>query len=317
MNKRYDGEYLDLRDNYEKVRDKNIDLTHTVERQAKAIEQLKTETGQLNPKYEILREQHELIKHKYWGRSSEKGGSDDRQGELFNEAEAEAAEEKDPETVTVPEHARRKKGHGGGSKKLPANLPRVEVVNDLPESEKHCRCGGELEKIGEERAERLEISEPKLWVKVTVTPKYACPKCHGKETSGGAVRQADTAPSIIPGGMAGPSLLSYILRAKYLDMQPFYRLESGFERLGIEISRQDMAAWQIKVAQALKPLYTLLKETLKTWHILRMDETSVQVMGKKGARTRGNHTSGLRAGVRRANRRSYSSMTRSIRRGRL
>ena len=60
------------------------------------------------------------------------------------------------------------------------------------------------------------------------------------------------------------------------------RQEVQFQRIGIQISRQDMSNWQQQVYAKLKPLFVLLKETLKSGPVIQMDETTVQVMGEEG-----------------------------------
>ena len=57
------------------------------------------------------------------------------------------------EDVVVESHNRRKPGR----KPLPPELPRVEVIHDLPESEKVCECGAPLSRIGEDVCEKLDI----------------------------------------------------------------------------------------------------------------------------------------------------------------
>jgi hypothetical protein len=50
---------------------------------------------------------------------------------------------------------------------------------------------------------------------------------------------------------------------------------------------QDMVNWYVKVFEILLPLLALLLETLKACPVIRMDETTVQVMGeedRKGGR---------------------------------
>ncbi|EFL50793.1 putative transposase orf3, partial [Solidesulfovibrio fructosivorans JJ]] len=79
----------------------------------------------------------------------------EQQLSLFDEAE-QAAEEHKPQTfeeVCAPIRTRGKRGR----RPIPADLPRVEIVHDLPESEKVCPCGAVLVRIGEEVSEKLDI----------------------------------------------------------------------------------------------------------------------------------------------------------------
>ncbi|WP_459943329.1 IS66 family transposase zinc-finger binding domain-containing protein, partial [Deferrisoma palaeochoriense] len=84
-------------------------------------------------------------------------------------------EDEGEEAVRVSAHTRRKRGR----KPLPANLPRVEVVCDVPEEAKRCGCGAEKVRIGEESSERLDIVPAQVRVIREIRPKYACRACEG------------------------------------------------------------------------------------------------------------------------------------------
>ncbi len=65
---------------------------------------------------------------------------------LFDLPENPPEEEEDDsegKDIVVPEHTRKKKGR----KPLPKDLPRVDVVHDIPEEEKICGCGCKLSQI--------------------------------------------------------------------------------------------------------------------------------------------------------------------------
>ena len=77
----------------------------------------------------------------------------------------------------------------------------------------------------------------------TIRPKYACRSCEGTEDEGKpSVRIAPVEPAIIPRSIASPSLLSTVMIAKFEDHLPYYRQEKQFERIGVDISRQDMSS---------------------------------------------------------------------------
>jgi len=140
-----------------------------------------------------------------------------------------------------------------------------------------------MNKIGEETSEKLEIIPQSIYVTKTIRPKYACPCCEGTEDEEEpAVKIAPVPPSIIPRSIASASLLSCIMIQKYQDHFPFYRQEVQFQRIGIEISRQDMSNWQRQVYEKLIPLFGLMKDIVKSGPVIRMDETTVQVMGEEG-----------------------------------
>ena len=180
----------------------------------------------------------------------------------------------EPVTVTVPEHSRKKRGR----KPLPQELPREDIVHDLPEEEKTCPCGTSMACIGQEVSEKLDYVPAKLRVERHVRLKYACRECEGVESDQGAVKIAPMPAQIIPQGIVTPGLLAHILVAKFVDALPFYRQESQFARLGIELSRSTMVSWAMSVARACEPLVGLFKEELLAHNILNIDETTVQVL---------------------------------------
>jgi len=202
----------------------------------------------------------------------------EQQLSLFDEAE-QAEEEQKPQTfekACAPAHTRRKRGR----RPIPADLPRVEIVHDLPESEKVCPCGAVLVRIGEEVSEKLDIVPAKIQVIRHIRPKYACRTCEGVEDDGPTVKTASMPPQIIPQGIVSPGLLAHVAVAKYTDALPLYRQEDQFMRLGLDISRGTLAGWMIRVAKACEPLIDLIIAEIRSGPIVNMDETTVQVLAE-------------------------------------
>ena len=173
----------------------------------------------------------------------------EQQLSLFDEAE-QAAEEHNPQTfeeACAPILTRGKRGR----RPIPVDLPRVEIVHDLPESEKACPCGAVLVRIGEEVSEKLDIVPAKIQVIRHIRPKYACRACEGVENDGPTVKTVPM-PQIIPQGIVSPGLLAHVAVAKYADALPLYRQEDQFMRLGLDISRGTLAGWMIRAARAYR-----------------------------------------------------------------
>ncbi|MFZ1098956.1 MAG: transposase, partial [Steroidobacteraceae bacterium] len=79
----------------------------------------------------LLEEENRWLKAQLFGRSSEKRPATETspdQAWLFNEIEA-LSEAATTRTIKVAAHERGKRGR----KKLPAQLPRIEIVHDIPE----------------------------------------------------------------------------------------------------------------------------------------------------------------------------------------
>jgi transposase len=236
---------------------------------------------ELQNKYLQIKEQYDLLVYKRFARSAEQLLADKKQPLLFTEKpeQAEVHEEKKEELETVASFTRKK----AGRKPLSGNLQRRERTIDISEDEKTCACGAVLTQIGEETSEKLVIVPPEIYVERIIRPKYACRNCEGTEDEDKpAVRIAEVEPSIIPRGIASPSLLSTIFTQKFEMHLPYYRQEKQFEQIGAVISRQDMSNWQQQVYTALVLLFCMLKAIVKSFSVLQMDETVVQVMGEEG-----------------------------------
>ena len=247
------------------------------------IRELENNLSEIKNDYLILKEKYDLAIYKRFARSAEQLLIDEKQQLLFAEEPCQAAQAQTGSSLNgkqeIKSYARKKPGR----KPIDPNLPRKEKVIDIPETDKTCACGAQMSKIGEETSEKVEIIPPSMYVLKTIRPKYACRTCEGTEEEGKpAVRIAPVPPGIIPRSIASASLLSYCFIQKYQDHLPFYRQELQFQRIGIEISRQDMSNWQQQVYAKLKPLLALMKETLKSGPVIQMDETTVQVMGEEG-----------------------------------
>lgn len=225
----------------------------------------------------LLKEELYLARHRLFGRTSEKAVAENLP--LFDEMVPGIAEKPtEPQTIEIGAHLRAKKA---GRKPLPATLSRTEIIHDLPDADKICACGCNLVKIGEEVSERLALIPRRLFVERHIRPKYACHACEGSgDEDKPAVRTAPVPPSIIPRSIVTPSLLASIIVAKYVDHLPFYRQEEQFSRSGLDLSRQDMSNWAMKLGSAVIPLVDLLKKSLLASPCIQMDETPLQVLGE-------------------------------------
>lgn len=221
-----------------------------------------------------LIEQFKLALERQFAKRSEAlAPYNEAQGDLFNEAEWEAAKEEDVVTTTTTVTKRR-----GKRQPLPKNLPREIVVLDLDEHDKQCPCCQHmLHKIGEDRSEKLASTPAVLKVLEYVRPKYACRQCEQTaETT--PIHQQPAPESLIPKSFATESLLTNIILGKYQYALPLYRQETLFTQSGIELSRTTMARWVIQVSEKFKPLYNALKTHLLEQVVVQADETPLNVL---------------------------------------
>jgi transposase len=250
------------------------------------IADLQSQFVGLNDRYNketsILLEQIRHLRDKLFGRKSEKMAPDTGVQPLllFDMPEPEEIEAAEPEAneIPVPAHTRKKPGR----KPLPEDLPRIDVIHDIPEEEKTCKCGCSLTRIGEDISEQLDIIPAKAQVIRNIRPKYACRKCEGLEANGPAVKIAPVPLQIIPKSFASPGLLAHVLTGKFVDSMPFYRQEKQFLRIGVDLSRSSMCNWAFKTAEACRPLYNLLQDAVLSGNSINADETRLQVLNEPG-----------------------------------
>jgi transposase len=235
-------------------------------------EQLATENQHYKTQVLTLQEQLNLALAKRYAASSEKISPD--QVCLFDEAETDAPviDDAEEDVILVPAHTRKKRGR----KPLPDNLPRVDVIHDLPGSERHCdHDGWLLTEIDAVISEQLDIIPAKIQVIRHIRKKYAC-------TCGQCIKTAPLPAQPIPKSMASPGLLAHITVSKYQDALPLYRQETILQRIGVELPRATLANWMVQAGALIQPVINLLRDRLLDYDILQMDETTVQVLNEQG-----------------------------------
>src|SRR5690606_4227083 len=139
---------------------------------------------------------------------------------------------------------------------LPAHLPRVEQVIDIPDKTCPC-CKGMLHVMGEDVAERLDIVPAQFRVIVTRRPKYACRSCAE------VVLQAPAPARLVEGGIPAEATVAHVLVSKYADHLPLYRQSQIYARQGVNLDRSTLADWVGKAAFLLRPIHERLFERLK------------------------------------------------------
>jgi transposase len=248
--------------------------------QSSHLAELEKLKGRHEAEVRLLQEQVHHLYNKLFGRKSEKSrySEDSPQLCLFDMPEPDPDAEKAEEAIEVKPHTRKR----GKRQPLPANLPRVEIVHDIDEQEKVCHCGAELQRIGEEVSEKLDIIPAVIQVVRHIRPKYSCKECENAAEHGPTVKVAPNPVQLIPKAIASGGLMAHILTAKFVDALPFYRQEQQFSRLQADISRATMCRWAMRVVETCIPLKNLLKQEILSGPLINGDETTVQVLKEPG-----------------------------------
>ncbi len=261
-----------LTNNTEKTPDKLIaiitQLQNQLQEKESAIDKKQLLISRQDARIDILEYRLQVaLRHRYCARR-ETLDADHPQMHLFDEADLPSVTPEDEampqDTVTVASHTRVRRGR----KPLPEDLPRMRREYDIDDSEKMCECGSELQLIGEDVSEQLEIIPAQMYVIAHVKKKYACKPCEGNVKSAKAPAQA------IPKSIAGPGLLAHIMVSKYCDHLPLYRQEKILARIGIIISRASLCRWMIRCGELVAPLIKLMQSDIHSYDVAYGDETT-------------------------------------------
>jgi transposase len=232
--------------------------------------------------FESLKQEHaatldELAWYKRWafGRRRQRFTEGEGQRHLF-ELDAPLADElpafptPEPEAgIEVKNHRRRRKRQIDWDK-----LRQIRHEHDLSDEEKVCSCCGcQMDRIGEDVTRELEFEPAKVEGHIHVRPKYACRRCKD------GVSAAPLPPRPIPGGIAGPGLITEVIVGKFGDHLPLYRLEDILSRYGVYLSRSTLCDWVRAVAYLFLPLYELQRRRVLQSSVMWTDDTHVTVLG--------------------------------------
>ena len=268
--------------NYTEEQLNNVDKSFLIQLLLQQQEQLNALTKELhasNEKMQLLMEQVILGKQNRFGRSSEKMEDTSQicfrevDGTIifFNEAEAVCdlnAAEPDALELKSPKQPKRK-----GKKEADlSGLPVRRIDHYLSEEELEAEFGVRGWKQLPDAISRkyhfvpakAEVEEHHIGVYASKTDEHMV--------------KADHPKALLHGSLVSPSLGAAIINGKYVNAVPLYRLEQEFQRYGLQITRQNMANWCIRLAEEyLSILYDYLHKELYFYHVIQADETPVLV----------------------------------------
>jgi transposase len=247
------------------------ELRELVLSQAAVITRNDQELNWRQAKIDKLTHEVAYYKRHYFGVKAERLPVE--QGQLFEETLAADMAAMTEELAQLSET----KPKGQAKRKpLPPELPRTEIHHE-PESTT-CACGCQLERIGEDVAEKLDYTPGTFTVERHIRGKWACTECE-------TLVQAPVPAHVIDKGIPTTGLLAHVLIAKYLDHLPLYRQEGIFGRAGLPIPQSTLAEWVGRMGVTLQPLVDALKEEMLTYPVLHADETPVAMLDPGAGKT--------------------------------
>jgi transposase len=173
-----------------------------------------------------------------------------------------------------PVQKRKARPHGRGA--FPAHLPRRRIEHPLAPAQAICAGCAEhppLIKVGEDTCEKLVKLPVQYEVQVHVYPQWVCPRCHAGVTS--APRQDNRLKADV-------SVIADVVVKKYVEHQPLYRQQQGFERLAIPLSRQTLCDWTGWCSDQVEPIVRAMAEYICAQPLIQSDETPVRMQLANG-----------------------------------
>ena len=244
--------------------------------QARAIVELQTAREKLSQE---LAELNLTIQKLLAGRRSERHVDDPSQQRLDFGKDPEAqdglADAADDAQEILEEYTvrRRRQSRKPRDEKLPEHLERYEVTAQTTLADEQCEQHGPRQVVGYDTTETLEFQRPKLRVKVTKYPKYACA---GHAECG--LKQPPREPGLVEGNRYDTSVAAEIITAKCAYYLPVYRQQDWFAGSGWMPSRSTLLNIQANAAYVLEPLYQHYVEQVLAAPVVPTDDTQVMLL---------------------------------------
>jgi transposase len=254
---------------------------HTIESHAQTIEELQQQNERLEQQKQDLELAFAELLQRAFVRRSERYLEDPNQLKIdfgSSEEAADAAEGlaqaiDESQEIVIPEHTRRRHARQTRQENFPDHLPRYEVEAEVPDELQHCPEHGQRKLIGYDRAEKLELEPPKLKVRVTLFPKYAC---EGEPECGVASPERPT--GLVEGDKYDTSVAAQIITGKYGFHLPIYRQQDYFAGTGWTPARSTLLNILEASGFVIRPVVEYFKQTILSGPILGTDETRVTLL---------------------------------------
>lgn len=184
------------------------------------------------------------------------------------EAEAEAQKVLEEQQACSPAKPKKPRKEA-----LPAHLPVVKQLCDVPEADRVCPEHGPMTMIGVDSTETLVYEPAKLYRKVTEFPKYGCSCCK----SGGIVT-AERPTGLVEGNKYDTSVAAAVVVQKYDSHLPLYRQTDIFAVSGWTPSRSTLLNILRQVAFAVEPFVQYLTRLVQGDSVVGLDESSCRML---------------------------------------
>ena len=261
--------------------------------QYEMLSRISDQNEKLLKQTETLEEKIAVLTQQLFGRKTEKAS--EMKGQLqfdydnmavLNEAEAVLSQEgeaKEPEYEEVV--IRRRKTKGKRDEDL-SGLPTVIDIHDVPEETLKETFPHGWHELPDEIYRDLEYKPAEFLVHEHHVKVYA-----GRPDEG--ILKGDRPPRLLKNSLLSVDLASALFNGKYVNAMPMNRMSDEFRRAGVNLSRQVMSGWMIKISERyLGNVYRWMKKKLLESKLIHCDETPFKVIhppdkaGKSGKNTK-------------------------------
>jgi len=176
------------------------------------------------------------------------------------------------QTIEVTAHRRRRHKHGRNS--IPEELIKEEII-DVSESEKICGCCQKPMAVIDKKSHLVVERKPAEHSATRyIRLVYGCSDCKD-----GITVAAPPVVTPIPKGLAGPSLLVFVILSKYLYHLPLYRVQRQiYHESRIWFTRSTLSSWVGQACGILERIYDGLLKVYRSSRIKHADESPLPVM---------------------------------------
>lgn len=247
--------------------------------QTESIKLLTAQVENLNVQISSLQESLAVLTQNRFGRKTERTNTLDTQlsfdpdtMEIINEAEMllEKGMPEEPGFETVVKAHVRKKRQGKRDEDL-SGFPVEVIEHRLSSDQLDAEFPGGYYEMKPDIYKELEVIPAQY-----VVYEYRVYSYVSREKTDGESKivRAPRPEKLLNNSILTPSLAAYVINQKYVDAMPLNRIHDEFKRNDVEISRQVLAGWMIKLADRyLYLLYNAMKKELLGSKLIHCDET--------------------------------------------
>lgn len=182
---------------------------------------------------------------------------------------------KDAAPTTDPPREKPPRAKPRPRQKLPDGLPVVEVPNNVPEAQRTCgACGVAMKTLTHSFVRYFELIPGRIALHCRADETVVCPCCD-------AIVSAKAPPSVMDGGILGPTLVTEALASKVLDGAPIERQARNLQRQGAPIAASTLGRAVSSVLALMVPMAERVLARVRQSERVQLDATSLKVLDPK------------------------------------